>query len=161
MAFETAPPVDDNGIRRKAFDETVRVAYIRAGDEAFDRRREFDHCIFLYWEFQRGKEVVPLAASGRLMVNDTGSLLGACLGGAGIAQLLEIYAKDLLPEKRLVYLLPEWSDETFPLYAYHHSSNLVSAKVRAYLDFVRELAGSPPERHTYSTILASHITSKQ
>jgi len=91
------------------------------------------------WEFQRGKEIVPLAASGRLMVNDTGSLLGACLGGSGIAQLLEIYARDLLAEKRLVHLLPEWSDETFPLYAYHHSSNLVSAKVRAFLDFVREL----------------------
>jgi DNA-binding transcriptional LysR family regulator len=92
------------------------------------------------WEFQRGKEVVPLAASGRLMVNDTGSLLGACLGGAGVAQLLEIYARDLIAQNRLVQLLPDWGDETFPLYAFHHSSNLVSAKVRAFLDFVRGLA---------------------
>jgi len=38
-------------------------------------------------------------------------------------------------------LLPEWADETFPLYAYHHASNLVSAKVRVFLDFVRELTG--------------------
>ena len=92
------------------------------------------------WEFQRGKEVIPLTATGRLMVNDTGSLLGACLGGSGVAQLLELYAKDILKRNRLVHLLPEWSDETFPLYAYHHASNLVSAKVRAFLDFVRELA---------------------
>jgi DNA-binding transcriptional LysR family regulator len=42
------------------------------------------------WEFQNGTETIPLAAPGRLMVNDTGSLLGACLGGAGIAQLLEL-----------------------------------------------------------------------
>ncbi|NNU36017.1 LysR family transcriptional regulator [Rhizobium sophorae] len=92
------------------------------------------------WEFQRGKEVVPLAASGRLMVNDTGSLLGACLGGTGVAQLLEIYARDFIAQNRLVQLLPDWGDETFPLYAFHHSSNLVSAKVRAFLDFVRGLA---------------------
>jgi DNA-binding transcriptional LysR family regulator len=74
------------------------------------------------------------------MVNDTGSLLGACLGGAGVAQLLEIYARDLIAQNRLVQLLPDWGDETFPLYAFHHSSNLVSAKVRAFLEFVRGLA---------------------
>jgi DNA-binding transcriptional LysR family regulator len=92
------------------------------------------------WEFQRGDDVVPLAASGRLIVNDTGSLLGACLGGGGVAQLLEIYAKALIAEGRLIHLLPGWADETFPLYAVHHSSNLVSAKVQAFLDFVRGLA---------------------
>lgn len=92
------------------------------------------------WEFRRGEEVIPFAASSRLMVNDTGSLLGACLGAAGIAQLLEIYARDLIAQNKLVHLLPDWSDETFPLYAFHHGSNLVSAKVRAFLDFVRELA---------------------
>ncbi|MBB4840907.1 DNA-binding transcriptional LysR family regulator [Sphingomonas kyeonggiensis] len=92
------------------------------------------------WEFRRGNDVVPFDAAGRLMVNDTGSLLGACLGGVGIAQLLELYAKDLVTKNRVVLLLPEWVDETFPLYAYHHASNLVSAKVRAFLDFVREVA---------------------
>lgn len=82
---------------------------------------------------------MPLAAAGRLMVNDTGSLLGACVGGAGVAQLLELYARDTIADGRLKLLLPEWTDETFPLYAYYHASNLVSAKVRAFLDFVREL----------------------
>ncbi|WP_321875793.1 LysR family transcriptional regulator [Burkholderia cenocepacia] len=91
------------------------------------------------WEFHRGKEVVPFDAGGRLMVNDTGGLLGACVGGAGIAQLLELYARDIVADGKLVLLLPEWTDETFPLYAYHHASNLVAAKVRVFLDFVREL----------------------
>jgi DNA-binding transcriptional LysR family regulator len=91
------------------------------------------------WEFQRGEEAIPFGAAGRLMVNDTGSLLGACIGGAGIAQLLELYTKDLLPDGRVVQLLPDWSDETFPLYAYHHASNLIAAKVSAFLEFVQEL----------------------
>ncbi|APZ52228.1 transcriptional regulator [Salipiger abyssi] len=91
------------------------------------------------WEFQRGEEVIPFATSSRLMVNDTGSLLGTCLSGAGVAQLLEIYARDLIAQERLVHLLPDWADETFPLYAFHHSSNLISAKVRVFLEYVRDL----------------------
>lgn len=98
------------------------------------------------WEFQRGQETVPFAASGRLMVNDTGSLLGACLGGSGLAQLLGLYAWDFVARKELIHLLPEWSDETFPLYAYHHASHLVSAKVRAFLDFVGELTARDMEK---------------
>ncbi len=92
------------------------------------------------WEFQKGDEAVPVAVKGRLLVNDTGSLLAACIGGGGIAQLLELYAVGLAEEGRVVQILPDWSDETFPLYAYHHDSSLLTAKVRAFLDFVSELA---------------------
>jgi DNA-binding transcriptional LysR family regulator len=91
------------------------------------------------WEFHRGSEVIPLVVSGRLMVNDTGSLLGACLGGTGIAQLLELYAKEMIADGKVMLLLPEWAEETFPLYSYYHGSNFVSAKVRVFLDFVREI----------------------
>ncbi|MBX4897062.1 LysR family transcriptional regulator [Rhizobium bangladeshense] len=93
------------------------------------------------WEFRRGERVVPVPVTGSLIVNDTGSLLGACLGGAGVAQLLELYAKDIIAQGRLVPLLPDWSDETFPLYAYHHASHIVPAKVQAFLEFVREITG--------------------
>jgi DNA-binding transcriptional LysR family regulator len=91
------------------------------------------------WEFVKGDAVVSVAAKGRLLVNDTGSLAGACLGGQGIAQLLELYARDMIADGRLVHLLPDWSDETFPLYAFHHSARPVTAKVRAFLDFILEL----------------------
>ncbi|WP_311044252.1 LysR family transcriptional regulator [Rhizobium bangladeshense] len=60
------------------------------------------------WEFRRGERVVPVPVTGSLIVNDTGSLLGACLGGAGVAQLLELYAKDIIAQGRLVPLLPDW-----------------------------------------------------
>lgn len=95
------------------------------------------------WEFMRGKKVVPVNVSGQLMVNETGSLLAACLGGHGITQLLELYARDLLADGRLVPVLPEWAEETYPLYAYHHSARLQSAKVRAFLEFVVALTREP------------------
>jgi DNA-binding transcriptional LysR family regulator len=91
------------------------------------------------WEFVKDDAVVPVTVKGRLKVNDTGGLLGACLGGEGIAQLLELYARDMIADGRLVQLLPDWSGETFPLYAFYHSAKPVPAKVRAFLDFVLEL----------------------
>jgi DNA-binding transcriptional LysR family regulator len=44
--------------------------------------------------------------------------------------------KPLRDGEELVQILPEWSEERFPLYAYHPSGHLPSAKVRAFLDFV-------------------------
>ncbi len=87
------------------------------------------------WEFVRGKKVVAVNAAGRLQVSDSGSLLAACLGGQGVTQLIEPYARTLLADGRLVQVLPEWSDETYPLYAYH-APQRDSAKLRAFLEFV-------------------------
>ena len=95
------------------------------------------------WEFVRGTKAVPVNASGQLMVNESGSLLAACLGGQGLAQLLELYAREFLADGRLIQVLPEWAEETYPLYAYHHSTQLISAKVRAFLEFVVALTREP------------------
>lgn len=91
------------------------------------------------WEFTKKNQTLPVKVSGKIMVGDTGSLLGACLSGHGIAQPLEIYTRPFLADGRLVQLLPEWSDESFPLYVYHHSPKLMSAKVRAFIDYVSEI----------------------
>jgi len=88
------------------------------------------------WEFVRGKKIVPVNASGQLMVNGVGPMLAACLAGQGVAQILELYTREFLADGRLIQVLPEWAEETYPLYAYRHAAPLVSAKVRAFLEFV-------------------------
>jgi len=88
------------------------------------------------WEFVRGKKIVPVTATGPLLVNQLGPMLAACLAGQGVAQLLELHAREYFAGGRLVQVLSEWADETYPLYAYHHAAPLTSAKVRAFLDFV-------------------------
>ncbi|HXQ06636.1 MAG TPA: hypothetical protein VN831_18050 [Bradyrhizobium sp.] len=45
-----------------------------------------------------------------------------------------------LSRGELVQILPEWSEELYPLYAYHPSRHLPPAKVRALLDFIQEIA---------------------
>lgn len=88
------------------------------------------------WVLVRGKKTVPVNVTGQLTTNEGAPLQTACVAGVGVAQLLELHAREHLAAGRLVHLLPEWSDEQYPLYAYHHSAQLMSAKVRAFLDFV-------------------------
>ncbi|HJT97716.1 MAG TPA: LysR substrate-binding domain-containing protein, partial [Rhodanobacteraceae bacterium] len=88
---------------------------------------------------RRGRQVAPLRVRGRLMTADSATPIAACEAGAGIAQILEIGCAHLLRSGRLVALLPEWSDERFPLYATTPSRLHRAAKARAFVAFVEEI----------------------
>jgi DNA-binding transcriptional LysR family regulator len=92
------------------------------------------------WEFHRGREVVPVAASGALTVTDVGTMLGACCAGVGVAQVMALGCEELLSRGDLVELFPGWPGETFPLQAYHPSRHHLPPKVRALIDFCCELS---------------------
>ena len=92
------------------------------------------------WEFQRGAEVSEVKVSSRLVMDDPSAAMAACLAGQGIFQSLAIGLAPFLSRGELVQILPEWSEERFPLYAYHPSRHLPPAKVRALLDFIQEIA---------------------
>jgi DNA-binding transcriptional LysR family regulator len=88
------------------------------------------------WEFHRGRQKIRVAVSGRLTVNNVGTMLGACAAGHGIAQIMALGTEDLLNRGKLVELFPDWPDERFPLYVFHLSRHVPPAKLRAFLDFV-------------------------
>lgn len=88
------------------------------------------------WEFHRGRQRMRVTVNGRLLVNDIATAIGACVGGHGIAQPMELSVGELLRDGTLVELFPRWQDERFPLYLYHPSRNLPPAKLRAFIDFV-------------------------
>ena len=126
-------------------------SYVKAhGKPRHPKEIEERDCINFYdaanarpydWEMKRKKEVLPLRIKARLLVSDSGTLLGACQAGAGIAQVLEIGCGELLRGGELVELLPEWSDERFPLYAVYPSRLHRAAKVRAFVEFCLEIMG--------------------
>ena len=93
------------------------------------------------WELHQGRTIVPVTTRGRLVVRDVGTMLGACLAGAGIAQVLALGVQDLLAQGRLVDLFPDWPGETFPLYVVHTSRRHHSAKVRAFIAFCTDITG--------------------
>ena len=129
-------------------------AYLaKAGRPKHPREIEEHECI-LYrdpvtgrpfeWEFHRRKEVLPVKAQGRLLLSDAGTLLTACVSGAGIAQILGLGTQSFIDDGRLVDLFPDWPDEVYPLYALYPSRHHPPAKVRAFLDFVLAAIGPPP-----------------
>lgn len=90
------------------------------------------------WEFRRGGEVVPVAVNGRLTATDSGTKLGACLAGFGIAQVIDLGVDQHLQSGALIDLFPDWPDERFPLYVYYASRSHLPAKVRTFIDFITE-----------------------
>src|SRR6267142_4766808 len=97
------------------------------------------------WEFQRGRKLIKVPTSGRLLLTDVGTILGACLSGAGVAQIKALGIQKLLDDGQLIDLFPYWPDERFPLYALYPSRHLPAAKVRAFIDFVMAAIRAKPQ----------------
>jgi DNA-binding transcriptional LysR family regulator len=91
------------------------------------------------WEFHRGKEIVEVETTGRLTLTDVDTMVGACVAGAGIAQVLALGVEHLIANGALIELFPDWPGETFPLHAIRPSRRLPPAAVEAFLDFCREI----------------------
>jgi DNA-binding transcriptional LysR family regulator len=92
------------------------------------------------WEFHTDRTVLTVKTKSRLLLSDGGTMITECVAGTGIAQVFAVVVRDLLENGSLVQLLSEWSDETFPLYAYYPSRHHPAAKVRAFVDFVLRTA---------------------
>jgi DNA-binding transcriptional LysR family regulator len=95
------------------------------------------------WGFGRDGEEFEVDVRGRMVTDDPTTALEACLAGHGIFQSLALGLDRWLGSGELVEILSGWSEETFPLYAYHPSRHLPPAKVRAFLDFVQEVHAAP------------------
>lgn len=154
LAVRFGEPSGSSLVVRKLLDTRIVTVASPAYLEKHGRPRkptELDrhHCIQFrnpttgqpfQWEFHQGTRVVPVATRGRLLLTDVGTMLEACVAGVGIAQVMELGIRSLLAEGLLIPLFPEWTDETFPLFALYPSRSFPPAKLRAFLDFVSEMA---------------------
>lgn len=98
------------------------------------------------WEFRRGREVVHGGGVARLMVSDVDTMLGACVAGVGIAQIMALGSEHLFRAGHLVELFPDWPDEVFQLQAIYPSHKHRPAKVEAFSKFCRNLLGADGHR---------------
>jgi DNA-binding transcriptional LysR family regulator len=104
------------------------------------------------WDYRQGRKVQSVKASGRLMVTEFGTMLGACLAGVGIARIKAIGIRDYLARGDLVELLPDWPGDTFPLHALYPSRHLPAAKVEAFIDFVEEIVSRKPVKRRMASV---------
>lgn len=97
----------------------------------------------LEWNYRKKGRTTRVETSGPLHLTDGWTMLGACLGGAGIARFKASGVEELIRQGKLVELLPDYIGDRYALYALYPSRHLPAAKVRAFIDFVTGILDDP------------------
>jgi DNA-binding transcriptional LysR family regulator len=89
------------------------------------------------WRLVDDGRSIELAVRGPLVVNDFPTMLGAALGGVGVAQVPEpVAAQDVL-QGRLEEVLGTCASHSPGVFLYHSGRRQVLPKLRAFIDHVR------------------------
>ena len=154
VAVRFGPPDVASLIARKLFETRVLTCaapdYLRQhGEPRTPHDLAHHECIMFRdpqtgrafpWEFHRKGKIIEANIAGRFMMDDPSVAVAACVAGQGVIQTLEMGLGPWFARGDLVQILPDWAEERYPLYAYHPSRHLPPAKVRAFLDFVQDIA---------------------
>jgi len=126
--------------------------FVRCGRPRQPRELEAHDCInfrqpsshALYrWEFAhrsgpRKGQWFELPVDGRLTVNHVPLAVRAAIEGAGLACVLEPFARDALADGRLESVLGDWLPPFDGFHLYYPSRFQVPPKLRVFIDFLRE-----------------------
>ena len=91
------------------------------------------------WDFARGEEKFEFPVPSRFAINNSEAHLAAVLAGLGAAQLPAFMLTRYLQSGQLQALLPEWTSQPVPLHVVYPHNRHLSAKVRAFVEWVAEL----------------------
>lgn len=89
------------------------------------------------WKIEEDGQRIEMAVDGPLVVNDFPTMLGAALGGVGLAQVPRPIAVGDIDEGRLEEVLATYAPATPGLFLYHPGRRQVMPKLRAFIDHVR------------------------
>ena len=95
------------------------------------------------WRFEKGEERATYAPRGNFGVTSLEGAVAAAAAGIGIAQVSDVLAMPELRSGALQPLLLEWATPGPPLTVVYPSSRYLTAKVKAFTDFVAEVFPAP------------------
>lgn len=93
------------------------------------------------WAFARGAERLSVRVSGNLQANNGDALRAAACAGLGTVYLPDFILGGDLAAGRLVRLLEDWETPEIPIHAVFPPQRHLSAKLRAFVDFLVERLG--------------------
>ena len=93
------------------------------------------------WSFTRAgsKEKASVTFQPHLSINEYAGLAIALVAGAGIGELPPIVQPDLLRQRRLVEVMPNWHLRLFNLSLVHLGNRYIPRAVRVFKDFAAEV----------------------
>lgn len=96
------------------------------------------------WRFVGPEGPVTVRVTGTLSANNGEILKAAMRQGLGLGLVPSFSVTDELKSGELVAVLPDYSDTETSVYAVYPHSRHLSAKVRAFVDFLRDRFGPEP-----------------
>lgn len=91
------------------------------------------------WQFEHNGVQQSIPVSGNLVSNDSDSLIKAALAGVGVHQTATFAVASYLQLGLLQPVLAEYATTGPPIWFVYPKNQHLSAKVRVFMDFVKEL----------------------
>lgn len=89
------------------------------------------------WEFEKDGRELTVRVDGQLTFDSMAMILQAALDGAGIAMMMDTYAREHIEAGRLVPLLDDWCQPFSGYHLYYPSRRQPSAAFRLLVDALR------------------------
>ncbi len=134
-------------------------AYIRAhGTPTHPEQLDVEHTTVNYFstrngrlypnEFEKDGQRLEISGRYKLSVNESNAMIAAVRAGLGVGQIAAFTALPLIERGELVQVLPDWTCDSIPLYVVYPPNRHLSAKVRAFVEWVAELFTQHPQLST-------------
>lgn len=97
------------------------------------------------WNFVRGTERIDVPLPGMIALNDGNAYVEAGLAGLGIVQITDYLLDEHVKAGTLVQVLPDWGTDPLPVHVVYPQNRHLSAKMRAFVEWVAELFDTHPQ----------------
>jgi DNA-binding transcriptional LysR family regulator len=89
------------------------------------------------WRFEKKGKRVEVAVEGSVITSDPRLGVSVAADGGGIFHTAELYARELLAERRLTAILEDWSPAPNAFYLYYPSRRQNPAALQALIEFLK------------------------
>ena len=96
------------------------------------------------WDFRRGDERLVMPMRGAIALNDSTAYTAAGLAGLGVVQMVDYLLNQHVEAGRMVQILADWRSDPLPIHVVYPQNRHLSAKVRAFVEWVAELFAANP-----------------
>jgi DNA-binding transcriptional LysR family regulator len=99
------------------------------------------------WTFQEGSRELSVKVAGDFICNQAGAATQACAEGLGFGLFLSYQVEPLVRSGRLQVVLEDFEPAPIPVSLVYPEARLISTRLRALLDWLKEALGARAEVH--------------